>query len=103
VRIGRQHVKDGVAFLKTEKSGYRTEVALPILPILQKTLDAGQTGDLAFICRANGQPLTKETFGNYFREAANAADAGQIMRCPHFTPRQQTGASLPVMPSKNSP
>jgi len=73
VRIGRQHVKDGVAFLKTEKSGYRTEVALPILPVLQKTLDAGQTGDLAFICGANGQPLTKETFGNYFREAANAA------------------------------
>jgi len=73
VRIGRQHVKDGVAYLKAEKSGYRTEVALPILPVLQKTLDAGQTSDLAFICGASGQPLTKETFGNYFHEAANAA------------------------------
>jgi len=69
----RRHVKDGVAFLKTEKSGYRVEVALPILPVLQKALDAGQTSDLAFICGANGQPLTKETFGNYFHEAANAA------------------------------
>jgi len=73
VRIGCQHVKDGEAFLKTEKSSYRVEVALLILPVLQKTLDAGQTSGLAFICSANGQPLTKETFGNYFREAANAA------------------------------
>jgi len=73
VQIGRQHLRDGVAYLKTEKSGYRVEVALPILPVLQKTLDAGQTGGIAFICGANGQPLTKETFGNYFREAANAS------------------------------
>jgi len=73
VRIGRQHVKDGVAFLKTEKSGYRTEVALPILPILQRTLDNSPTGDLAFICGGKGQPLTKESFGNMFREACNKA------------------------------
>jgi len=73
VRIGRQHVRDGVAYLKTEKSGYQTEVALPILPILQKTLDNSPTGDLAFICGANGQPLTKESFGNMFRQACNKA------------------------------
>jgi len=73
VRIGRQHVKDGVAFLKTEKSGYRVEVALPILPVLQKTLDNSPTGDLAFICGANGQPMKKESFGNMFREACNKA------------------------------
>jgi len=43
--------------------------------VLQKTLNASPTGDLAFIYGANGRPLTKETFGNYFREAANAANA----------------------------
>jgi len=73
VRIGRQHVKDGVAYLKTEKSGYRVEVALPILPVLQRTLDNSPTSDLAFICGASGQPLKKETFGNMFREACNKA------------------------------
>jgi len=73
VRIGRQHVKDGVAYLKTEKSGYRVEVALPILPVLQRTLDNSPTSDLAFICGANGQPMKKESFGNAFREACNKA------------------------------
>jgi len=51
------------------------EVALPILPVLQHTLDNSPTSDLAFICGANGQPLTKESFGNMFREACNKAGA----------------------------
>lgn len=43
VKIGRQHVRDGVAIIKTEKSGYKTEVTLPILPVLQqKHLMQGQ-------------------------------------------------------------
>ncbi len=73
VRLGRQHVRDGVAMLKTEKSGFQTEVALPILPALQATLDAGPCGDLAFICGERGEPLTKESFGNVFKEACKAA------------------------------
>jgi integrase len=48
VRLGRQHVRDGIATIKTEKSGFTVEVNLPVLPVLQKTLDAGPTGDLAF-------------------------------------------------------
>jgi len=50
VRLGRQHVRDGIATLRTEKSQGEITVTLPILPILQRTLDAGPTGDLAFIC-----------------------------------------------------
>lgn len=71
VRIGRQHVRNGVATIRTEKTG--TEVDITILPPLAATLLVGPTGDLAFIAGAEGQPLTKETFGNYFREACNAA------------------------------
>lgn len=71
VVIGRQHVRDGVATIKTEKTG--TEVSIPILPDLAKTLEAGPTGDLAFIVGERGQPLTKETFGNMFRAACNEA------------------------------
>jgi integrase len=48
-------------------------VTLPILRILQTTLDAGPSGDLTFIVGAEGRPLTKETFGNYFRKACRAA------------------------------
>jgi integrase len=71
VRLGRQHVGDGVATIRTEKSG--TEVTLPILPVLAQTLAAGPCGDLAFICGERGEPLTKESFGNMFKDACKAA------------------------------
>jgi integrase len=73
VRLGRQHVRDGVATLKTEKSGFTVEVTLTILPVLQRTLEAGPCGDLAFICGESGRPLTKESFGNLFKDACKAA------------------------------
>lgn len=73
VVIGRQHVRDGIAVLRTEKSQGEITVTLPILPVLQRTLDAGPTGELAFICGANGKPFTKESFGNEFRELCRAA------------------------------
>jgi integrase len=69
VRIGRQHIRNGIGTIRTEKTD--TEVTLPILPVLQKTLDAGPTGD--FICGESGRPLTKESFGNLFRKACRAA------------------------------
>lgn len=71
VRLGKQHVREGIATIRTEKTG--TEVSIPILPMLEETLQIGPTGDLAFIVGDRGQPLTKESFGNYFRRACNAA------------------------------
>lgn len=73
VRLGRPHVRDGVATIKTEKSGGKVEVTLPILPVLQATLDAGPCGDLTYIVGVNKRPLTKESFGNEFRAACKAA------------------------------
>jgi integrase len=71
VRFGRQHIRNGVGSIKTEKND--TPVTLPILPVLSKTLDAGPCGDLTFIAGENGRPLTKESFGNLFRKACRAA------------------------------
>jgi integrase len=71
VQLGRQHVRDGVATLRTEKTG--VTVTIPILPALATTLAAGPCGELAFICGEAGTPLTKESFGNAFREACRAA------------------------------
>ena len=50
-----------------------TDVTLPILPVLSRTLEAGPCGDLTFIAGENGHPLTKESFGNLFRKACRAA------------------------------
>lgn len=71
VLLGRQHIRNGVATIKTEKTG--TEVNIPILPELATTLAAGPTGDLAFIVGGTGKPLKKESFGNMFRAACTAA------------------------------
>ena len=42
---------------------------MPILPVLQRTLDAGPIGELAFICGRRGKPFKKESFGTAFKEA----------------------------------
>ena len=71
--IGRQHVRNGVATMRLEKGNDTVVVTLPILAVLQKTLDAGPTGDLAWICGEQGKPFVKESFGNALAEAARAA------------------------------
>ena len=45
VRLGRQHIRDGVAAIKTEKGGFNVAVMLPILPALADSLAAGPCGD----------------------------------------------------------
>jgi integrase len=73
LRLGRQHVRDDIATIKTEKSGFAIEVTLPILPVLESTLKVGPCGDLTFIVGESGHPLTKESFGNLFRDACREA------------------------------
>ncbi len=71
-RFGRQHVKNGIITIDTEKTN--TRVTIPMLPELAETLAAGPTGDLAFILSARaGNPFTKESLGNAFNEACRAA------------------------------
>lgn len=71
VRLGRQHVRDGVAELKSEKT--RVTLYVPILPDLADAITLGPIGDMAYISTVSGRPMTKETFGNYFREWCKAA------------------------------
>lgn len=73
VRYGRPHVRNGVGRIPTEKSKLKVTAIVPVLPVLRATLEAGPVGDLTFIVGANGKPLTKETFGNEFRAACDAA------------------------------
>ena len=56
-------------------------MTLPILATLAKTLTVGPCGELTFIAGRNGRPLTKESFGNLFRQACR--DAGLINRSAH--------------------
>ena len=69
--LGRQHVTDGVIFMRAEKTG--TQLTIPILPELASVIEATKTGDLTFVATTSGAPMRKESFGNWFREACTAA------------------------------
>jgi integrase len=71
VRLGRQHIRNGVAKITTEKTG--TVVVLPIIKALADTISAGPCGDLTFIAGETGRPLSKGSFTNAFRRACRRA------------------------------
>jgi integrase len=74
-RLGSPHVKNGVATLRTEKHAQDKLgeiVTIVITPSLQAALDAGPIGEFTFICSKKGQPMKKESFGNWFGEVCRA-------------------------------
>lgn len=76
VRLGRQHVRNGVLKIKTEKSvnmGHPVDVEISILPPLVRSIEATKTGDMAFLVTAKGTPFGKESFGTWFKKACVAA------------------------------
>jgi integrase len=76
VRVGKQHVRDGLIVLRTEKHKREKageQVAIPILAPLAESLAATRTGDLTYLVTDAGQPWVKESFGNWFRDACRAA------------------------------
>lgn len=98
VRLGKQHVRDGAAKLRTEKT--RTDVYIPLLPPLTEALRAGPIGELAYICGANGKPMSKESFGNAFSDACRAAGVNKSahgIRKIGATRAANNGATVPQL------
>lgn len=69
--LGKQHIRDGVITLDTQKNGMR--VTIPILPDLADSLAATKLGELAIIATDDGKHFVKESLGTAFREACRAA------------------------------
>jgi integrase len=67
VRLGRQHVQNGVLSLRQQKTG--TEVDIPVLPELQVAIDAmTKGGHLTFLVTELAKPFSAAGFGNWFRD-----------------------------------
>jgi len=66
VRMGPQHVRDGLLYVKQSKTG--AELVIPILPELQAALDATPSGHLTFLITAYGKPFIAAGFGNWFHD-----------------------------------
>lgn len=69
VRLGPIMQRDGMLQVVQEKNRRRRPVTawVPIAPALQVIIDTSRTGDLFYLVQDNGQPYTKESFGNLFR------------------------------------
>jgi integrase len=72
VRIGRQHIREGwISLPWLEKNGKPHQI--PLAPPLAEIIAATETKGLALISTESGAPRTKGGFGNWFREACEAA------------------------------
>jgi integrase len=71
VRMGRQHVKDGVLTIRQQKTG--TVVDVPVHSELRAILDATPSEHLTFLTTDAGKPFTAAGFGNWFRDVCNEA------------------------------
>ena len=74
VRFGRPHVrKDGMAIIRTEKTGEFAHIDTTQFPDLLAVLAAGPVGELTFIATKRGRPMNKSAFSARFRRAARLA------------------------------
>jgi hypothetical protein len=76
--FGRKLFIDAQAFNSvpsTEKCSAPAVVVVEarIIPALARSIEASPTGDLCFIAGERGRPMTKESFGNWFREVCETA------------------------------
>ncbi|WP_298106487.1 tyrosine-type recombinase/integrase [Bradyrhizobium sp.] len=78
VRMGRQHIRDGMMTMGRQKTGVPFNVE--IMPRLQAAIDAMPASNhLTFLITAQGKPFTAAGFGNYFRDICR--QAGLPERC----------------------
>jgi integrase len=80
IRMGRQHIKDGVLTVKQQKTG--VTLAIPVHAHLRAVLDATPSEHLTFLVTATGKPYGGNAFSEQFRKWCDAA--GLPTRCkPH--------------------
>jgi len=60
-----------MATLRTEKTG--EEIYAPISADFEAAVKAGGAGDLLYVISMHGREFTRESFGNAFHDASNAA------------------------------
>jgi integrase len=72
-QLGKQHIRNNVIHLLTEKSQGKMPVFIPVQPALAASMAACPSNGLAVIATHEGMHFTKESLGNMFREAIEAA------------------------------
>src|SRR5262249_7916413 len=71
VRMGRQHIRDGVLHIRQQKTG--AELAIPVHPDLAAIVAETPADHLTFLTTQFGQSFKTTGFGNWFREQCDVA------------------------------
>jgi integrase len=71
VRMGRQHIRDGIVHVRQQKTG--TMLAIPLHPTLATIIEATPSDHLTFLTTSFGKPFSSNGFGNWFRDRCNEA------------------------------
>jgi integrase len=71
VRMGRQHIRNGVLSIVQQKTGQ--DVHIPLHPELKALIDSLPLDTLTFLVTANGKPFVPAGFTNWFRAMAVGA------------------------------
>lgn len=75
VRLGRQHIREGWLIFTQFKGRNRkpARMEIPIIPELQRIIDASPTGDLVYLQTTFGKAFTGNGFGNRMRKWCDEA------------------------------
>jgi integrase len=76
VRMGRQHIRDGVLTVRQEKTG--AALAIPVLPELQAIIDATPVGHLTLLTTKTGKSYEANDFSDQFRAWCDAAELPHV-------------------------
>jgi integrase len=75
VRIGRQHIRDGVLAIRQQKTG--TTLAIPVHPDLAAIITATPVGHLTLLTTRSGKSYDADDFSDQFRSWCDAAGLPQ--------------------------
>jgi integrase len=76
VRMGPQHIRDGVLYVRQKKTKMEKEdrvLRIPVLPELQAVIDATPSGNLTFLVTRDGKPYSEKGFGIRFGDWVDQA------------------------------
>jgi integrase len=71
IRMGRQHIRDGILSVKQEKTG--AELRIPVHSDLRAIIDATPGEHLTFLVTRTGKPYAGDNFSEQFRAWCKAA------------------------------
>jgi integrase len=80
VLMGRQHISgDRLRFLMQKgRNRDPLTVNIPLIPELQRVIEASSTGDLTFLTTEHGRPFTPAGFTNWFRKRCLEAGLSKL-------------------------